>query len=424
MNPGGLFVSSSGTVGIGNVVPAYTLDVSGTGRFTSTLLVSGIGTFGSSAGSGLRVYGASGTNQWDIYLNSTNLRFSDNTGTGSIVFDRPLSGTSATFSSTITATDAVLTKNGDITIKFNPNNVAKWDLYYNNADGTIGFYDRVGSAFRMTLAQTGAATFSSSVTTNANFINSGPVYSTTGNAGNLLFTNTYPANYNVAQIASVLDGYYYAAKLIFRTADYTNANLLVDRLTITSDGNIAIGTFATAGDKYFGYSHTNGGWGAGSSGLRFESVAVGGNYSQNIYIRTHYYNADSRNAIYCRYDGNVYNFSNSTAWQTTSDIRIKENIRPINNALDKINALNPSHFEYKNKLGQTKTGFVAQEFEQIFPGHVSEGLPNEDYREYFEEGEMMKSIDADLIPYLVKAIQELKAQNDDLQSQINELKAQ
>jgi predicted heme/steroid binding protein len=255
----------------------------------------------------------------------------------------------------------------------------------------------------------GALTSTGAITTNSNFINSGPVYSTTGNVGNLLFTNTYPANYNVAQIASVLDGYYYAAKLIFRTADYTNANLLVDRLTITSDGNIAIGTFATAGDKYFGYSHTNGGWGAGASGLRFESVSVGGNYSQSIYIRTHYYNADSRNAIYCRYDGNVYNFSNSTAWQTTSDIRIKENIRPINNALDKINALNPSHFEYKNKLGQTKTGFVAQEFEQIFPGHVSEGLPNEDYREYFEEGEMMKSIDADLIPYLVKAIQELSA---------------
>jgi hypothetical protein len=55
----------------------------------------------STGGSGLRVYGGSGTNQWDIYLNSTNLRFSDNTGTGSIVFDRPLSGTSATFSGNV-----------------------------------------------------------------------------------------------------------------------------------------------------------------------------------------------------------------------------------------------------------------------------------------------------------------------------------
>lgn len=55
----------------------------------------------STGGSGLRIYGSSGTNQWDIYLNSTNLRFSDNTGTGNVVFDRPISGTSATFSSTL-----------------------------------------------------------------------------------------------------------------------------------------------------------------------------------------------------------------------------------------------------------------------------------------------------------------------------------
>ena len=57
----------------------------------------------STGGSGLRIYGSSGTNQWDLYLNSTNLRFSDNTGTGSVVFDRPISGTSATFTSNVIA---------------------------------------------------------------------------------------------------------------------------------------------------------------------------------------------------------------------------------------------------------------------------------------------------------------------------------
>jgi hypothetical protein len=88
----------------------------------------------------------------------------------------------------------------------------------------------------------GSGIFSGAVTTNANFINSGPVYSTTGNVGNLLFTNTYPSTYNVAQIASVLDGYFYASKLVFRTADQFNANLLVDRLTIASAGNVGIGT--------------------------------------------------------------------------------------------------------------------------------------------------------------------------------------
>jgi hypothetical protein len=106
-------------------------------------------------------------------------------------------------------------------------------------------------------------------------------------------------------------------------------------------------------------------------------------------------------------DGSVFNYNNSSTWQQTSDIKIKENIRPINDALGKLCALNPTHFEYKNNLGVTKTGFIAQEFEQIFAGHISEKEPTEEYLEYFEEGEKMKSIDADLIPYLVKAIQEL-----------------
>ncbi len=107
---------------------------------------------------------------------------------------------------------------------------------------------------------------------------------------------------------------------------------------------------------------------------------------------------------------NAYNYNNSTTWQQTSDIKVKDNIRPIGQALDKICSLNPSHFEYKGKEGITKTGFIAQEFEQVFPGHVSEIKPLDEYKEYFEEGEMMKTIDPDLIPYLVQAIKELKAE--------------
>ena len=90
-----LSVNSLGNVLIGTTTNAgYKLDVNGTMR------VSGIATYGSTGGSGLRVYGAAGTNQWDMYLNGANIRFSDNTGTGSFVVDRP-----ATFSSSVTATN-------------------------------------------------------------------------------------------------------------------------------------------------------------------------------------------------------------------------------------------------------------------------------------------------------------------------------
>jgi hypothetical protein len=45
-------------------------------------------TFASNAGNGLRIYGGSGTHQWDAYLNGQNLRLSDNTsGDGAFVVD-------------------------------------------------------------------------------------------------------------------------------------------------------------------------------------------------------------------------------------------------------------------------------------------------------------------------------------------------
>ena len=102
-----------------------------------------------------------------------------------------------------------------------------------------------GALFGTSATFSGSLIGTGAITTNANFINSGPVYSTTGNVGNLLFTNTYPSNYNVAQIASVLDGYYYASKLVFRTADQYNANLLVDRLTIASTGAVTFSSLTT-----------------------------------------------------------------------------------------------------------------------------------------------------------------------------------
>jgi len=66
-------------------------------------------TFASSAGSGLRVYGAAGTHQWDVYLNSENLRISDNTaGDAALVVD-----TRASFTRPVTASALNLTKSPD-----------------------------------------------------------------------------------------------------------------------------------------------------------------------------------------------------------------------------------------------------------------------------------------------------------------------
>jgi hypothetical protein len=122
-------------------------------------------------------------------------------------------------------------------------------------------------------------------------------------------------------------------------------------------------------------------------------------------------------------NGTVYNYANSTAWNTTSDSRVKTNIREISGGLDKILRLHPVHFEYIHKPGKTKTSFIAQEFEQVLPGHIVESSCPNEIAEVLPElkGELIKGLDCDLHPYLVKAIQELKAENDQLKARIEAL---
>jgi hypothetical protein len=74
-----------------------TISSLGAATFSSTVQATQY-TATSTGGSGLRVYGGSGTHQWDMYLNGANIRFSDNTGGGSFVVDN-----TSTFNSTLTA---------------------------------------------------------------------------------------------------------------------------------------------------------------------------------------------------------------------------------------------------------------------------------------------------------------------------------
>jgi hypothetical protein len=82
-------------------------------------------TFASSGGSGLRVYGAAGTHQWDVYLNSENLRISDNTaGDAALVVD-----TRASFTRPVTASALNLTKSPDGIFAELGGNTPKLNLY-------------------------------------------------------------------------------------------------------------------------------------------------------------------------------------------------------------------------------------------------------------------------------------------------------
>jgi hypothetical protein len=119
--------------------------------------------------------------------------------------------------------------------------------------------------------------------------------------------------------------------------------------------------------------------------------------------------------------GSIYQGNNNASWATTSDARIKENFKDIN-GLDVISALHPVSFDYiENK--RADVGFIAQEYMQVLPEQVHKHAANPFEKELVGEDEIY-GINPNLVPYLVKAIQELSAQVTALQAEVEALKGQ
>ena len=119
-------------------------------------------------------------------------------------------------------------------------------------------------------------------------------------------------------------------------------------------------------------------------------------------------------------DGTV-NATNTTI-SAISDQRFKENVRDLDVGLNAIMALKPRKFDWKAGKGKDikdDRGFIAQEFEQVFPDLIDE------WKDPAPEGEEpYKSVRADLIPVLVKAIQEQQALITALTARVAALEAQ
>lgn len=100
------------------------------------------------------------------------------------------------------------------------------------------------------------------------------------------------------------------------------------------------------------------------------------------------------------------------AWSVTSDRRWKDNIQNTDLGLDFISKLRPVSYFRKNDVSKkTEYGFIAQELDQTLKdfGAVNNGTITKD-----EEGLLSVRYN-DLLAPMVKAIQELKSQNDHLQ---------
>jgi hypothetical protein len=110
--------------------------------------------------------------------------------------------------------------------------------------------------------------------------------------------------------------------------------------------------------------------------------------------------------------GAITSDGSTTSYTSASDYRLKENIEPMTNGLDRVKQLNPVKFEWK-QTGLKSEGFIAHEVDEIYSDCVNGE----------KDGERMQTMDyGKITPLLVKAIQEQQEQIEALQSEINELK--
>ena len=101
-----------------------------------------------------------------------------------------------------------------------------------------------------------------------------------------------------------------------------------------------------------------------------------------------------------------YSTSDGQIYYQTSSKRYKTNIVNLENSLDKINTLRPVRYKDIN-TGEPACGLIAEETVKVIP----EVVFNKEI-EGFDEPQIEGINYTDLVPFLIKSIQELKAEVD------------
>jgi hypothetical protein len=114
--------------------------------------------------------------------------------------------------------------------------------------------------------------------------------------------------------------------------------------------------------------------------------------------------------------GAITTTGSGTIYLTSSDYRLKENVVELTGALDRVSQLQPKRFNFISTPEDTVDGFLAHEVSDIVPEAIRGTRDEVDA----EGNPVYQGIDqSKLVPLLVGAIQELKAEIETLKAQIN-----
>jgi len=246
--------------------------------------------------------------------------------------------------------------------------------------------------------------------------------STAGSAANFLhytdataFAGLYIDVDNVNNIVELNASGDTASTMAFQTGN-------AERMRITTTGNVGIGTTSPAnkldvvGISRFTHSSSTSYRGAietvtDNAYPTWEIGWVHTRTTSSTYGTIARFNNQTGTSI----GGIVYSGSSGTSFVTTSDYRLKENIKEIRDSISRVKKLKPCRFNFAAEKNRIIDGFIAHEVQEVVPEAV-----------HGEKDALQKdgSIDAQtlevsrLIPVLTKALQEAINKIEELELRI------
>jgi len=192
------------------------------------------------------------------------------------------------------------------------------------------------------------------------------------------------------------------------------------QVTIKQGGNVGIGTSAptaklsVAGNVNVSNALNVGGASAAGSGF-IESTVVGPSRALqtvgNVNTTQTHIGFENLYGEIGRIDVSAF----SVSYVTSSDYRLKTDIQPMQGSIDRVKALKPVNFEWKED-GTRVDGFLAHEAQEIVPEAVSgEKDATKTNKDGVEVPDYQGIDQSKLVPLLTSALQEALAKIDDLE---------
>jgi len=403
-NSSGVYLGTGGNVGIGQSSPTtYKLDVNGTFRAVSTAYFeSGINaaSYIFHQGDTNTFFGFPANDTFTVTTSNAERMRIDSSGKVGIGTNDP-------------AELLTVSSSDDVSIRINSTKNGTWTT--NQKLGALEFFGNDSSSggaglkgyINLTCENTFGAAFNMNFGVGDNATDR-MVITYDGNVG---IGTTTPGTFKLDVAGSARSNFFALrtnqslpseSAAIYRPATGTFAIVTasVERMRITSSGHLYVGTTGFPS--------------ASQSGLAIYKDSSG----------TQIYNSrsltSSTNQIYFYNPnglvGSISTSGSSTSYNTSSDYRLKENVVDMTGALNRIEQLEPKRFNFISDAETTVDGFIAHEVQSVIPEAVTgekDAVDDEGNPEY-------QGIDqSKIVPLLVGAIKELKAEIETLKSQIN-----